>query len=334
MADGGTVDSNVKCTACTRWAWVNKLGMYQNTCLCGAPFGNQPPPDAGGGAAEGKGKGKGKGSRAEPTLVAQLTAMIAQRPSSAQAKAAHALLEATREETKKQEATVPATQQVTAAAAKVQRCQTAFDKAQAAKLKLTLELEKAGATLVGAAANLAQAERERVQLFRTLVPPDEPVVNPSTTIDLSALLSDQVVEDSAITINLGAEFSNEDGALDASVAEEIDKRKKAVLAALAHTPRASFSEAQGKLKEHREKLSEVRATISKKRRQGSPGPQQAQAPAAGDAAASAAGPAGGAAAAPTAATGAAGPGVAPGAGGGGGEGNDAVAGAVVPGAAT
>ncbi|CAK0805876.1 unnamed protein product, partial [Prorocentrum cordatum] len=227
------------------------------------------------------GQGKGRAA-ANPALEAQLAATIAAQPMSTQAKAAQALLEAIREENKKKkEAAVPATQQVTAAAARAQRCQTAFDKAQAAKLKLTLDLEKAG---------------------------------PSTTIDLSALPSESVVEDSAFTIKLGPEFANDDGALEASVVDEIDNRKKAVLGALVHTLRASFSEAQSKLKERSEKLSEVRETISKRRRQVSPAPPQASAEMA--APAGCAGPPAGGAASAAAASAASSASRGPGAGGG------------------
>ena len=61
-----------------------------------------------------------------------------------------------------------------------------------------------------------------------------------------ALLSESAVEDSAFTINLGPDFANDDGALEQSVVDEIDKRKKAVLGALVHTLRAWSSHSGGK----------------------------------------------------------------------------------------
>eukprot|EP00959_Pyramimonas_sp_CCMP1952_P072292 1509807-Pyramimonas_sp.AAC.1 len=142
--------------------------MYKNTCLCGAPFSNLPPPEAdegGGGPKQGKGKGKGKDLGA---LEAQLEAVIKARGGTEQAKAAQALLDATRAAGKKTDTALPITQQVTAAASKVQRAQSAFDKAQSQQLKLTKELEKCKKTLLDAAQTLAQAEAERATLFRSM----------------------------------------------------------------------------------------------------------------------------------------------------------------------
>ncbi|CAK0880019.1 unnamed protein product [Prorocentrum cordatum] len=136
-------DSKVNWSACSRWAWASKLQAYQNTCLCGAPFGNVPAPvEEDGGGSSRKGKGKGNGGQSTAALEAQLEAVIKERSGTDQAKAAQALLEATRAAGKKPEGSQPVAQQVTAAPSKVQRAQTVFDIAQTQQLKLTMELEK------------------------------------------------------------------------------------------------------------------------------------------------------------------------------------------------
>eukprot|EP00959_Pyramimonas_sp_CCMP1952_P343615 7197361-Pyramimonas_sp.AAC.1 len=48
----------------------------------------------------------------------------------------------------------------------------------------------------------------------------------SNTIDLSALLSAQAVDDSLFSISLGAEFDNGDGLIEQKDMEELDRRKK------------------------------------------------------------------------------------------------------------
>ncbi|CAK0874185.1 unnamed protein product, partial [Prorocentrum cordatum] len=297
-----TQDSKVKCSACSRWAWTSKLQMYQNTCLCGAPFSNLPPPEAGDGEGAGpkaaKGKGNGKHLQQQAALEVQLEAVI-KGGGSEQAKAAQALLDATRAAGKKSESAQPITQQVTAAASKVQKAQTAFDKAQSQQLKLTMELEKCKGTLQDAAATLARAETERARLFRSMVPSVEAQttaqagVSPNT-IDLSALMSAQAVDESMFTLSLGEEFSNADGLIPPSDVAELDKRKKAVMEALMHTLRTTFGEAHDKLEEHKEKLAEMREKITKRRRENSPGPPPVAG--AGAAAGAAAAPAGDAAA--------------------------------------
>ncbi|CAK0802273.1 unnamed protein product, partial [Prorocentrum cordatum] len=251
--------------------------MYKNTCLCGAPFSNLPPPETGGGGTKpSKGKGKGKGQD-QAALEAQLESVIKDRGGTEQAKAAQALLDATRAAGKKAESSQPITQQVTAAASKVQKAQTAFDKAQSQQLKLTMELEKCKSALQNAATTLARAEAERATLFRSMVPTvaaagAQQAAAPNNTIDLSALLSAQSVDDSLFTLSLGEEFSNADGLLEQSDVEELDRRKKAVMEALMHTLKATFGDAHEKLKEHRENLSEIREKMAKRRRENSPGP--------------------------------------------------------------
>eukprot|EP00959_Pyramimonas_sp_CCMP1952_P180532 3774848-Pyramimonas_sp.AAC.1 len=49
----------------------------------------------------------------------------------------------------------------------------------------------------------------------------------SNTIDLSALMSAQAVDESMFTLSLGEEFSNADGLIPPSDVAELDKRKKA-----------------------------------------------------------------------------------------------------------
>ncbi|CAK0796861.1 unnamed protein product, partial [Prorocentrum cordatum] len=100
----------------------------------------------GAGPKAAKGKGKGKLLQQQAALEEQLEAVI-KGGGSEQAKAAQALLDATRAAGKKAESAQPTTQQVTAAASKVQKAQTASDKAQSQQLKLTMELEKCKTTL-------------------------------------------------------------------------------------------------------------------------------------------------------------------------------------------
>ncbi|CAK0840254.1 unnamed protein product, partial [Prorocentrum cordatum] len=132
-----------------------------------------------------------------------------------------ALLDATRAAGKKLESTQPITHRATAAASKVQRAQTAFDKAQAQQLKLTMELERCKASLQEAASTFAKAEAERAALFRSM------------------------------------ELSNADGPKEQSDVVELDKRKKAAMEASMHTLKATSGEAGEELEERREKFSET-----------------------------------------------------------------------------
>eukprot|EP00959_Pyramimonas_sp_CCMP1952_P039322 823217-Pyramimonas_sp.AAC.1 len=85
--------------------------------------------------------------------------------------------------------------------------------------------------LQDAATTSAQAEAERAILFRSMVPTvaaagAQQSVAPSSTIDLSALLSAQSVDEPMITISLGEEFSNADGPTGQSDAGELDKWRR------------------------------------------------------------------------------------------------------------
>jgi len=210
-------------------------------------------------------------------FAAQLEALIQAQPETASAKAAQALLAASAADAAARQGKPHTTQQVTEVSAKVQRAQSTFDKLQKGQAKLAADLEKNKVLLLGAASALAEAEQERAVLFKTMLPQAEaakPSVQQSPMIDLSALLTSSNLDDSMISLNLGADFDNSDGVMSSSEVEELDRRKDAVKKALVETMKTAFGTLNDNLKEHRESLSALKEKNAKKRKT-TPGPEAA-----------------------------------------------------------
>ena len=261
------VDMKVKCSSpsCRRWAWTSKLALYRNTCLCGAAFSNLPFVED---PKQGKAKGAGKGKAGAQDFTAQLQALIKAQPDTESARAAKALLDAAASEASRQPKP-HTTQQVTEVSAKVQRAQSAFEKAQKAQIKLASDLEKNKETLQETARALADAEHERATLFKSMIPTAAPPTGTggtTPTIDLSAMFTSTDLDESMVQLNLGVDFDNADGVMGQQDVDELERRKSAVKKALYDTLKASFGELQEKLKEHRDSLAALREKNTKKRK--------------------------------------------------------------------
>ena len=269
-------DGKVRCSSgtCNRWAWTSKLPLYRNTCLCGSAFSNLPFVEE----AQEPRKGKGKGRGPSQDFAAQLEALIQAQPESASARAAQALLAASASDAAARQGKPHTTQQVTEVSAKVQRAQSTFDKLQKSQAKLVADMEKNKGLLQGAATALAEAEQERAVLFKAMLPKaKEAKPNgeaPAPMIDLSAMLTSGNLDDSMISLNLGAEFDSSDGVMSQGEMEELERRKDAVKKALVETMKSAFGTLNDNLKEHRESLSALREKNAKKRK-ASPGPEAA-----------------------------------------------------------